>query len=138
VRDEVDDPALQQAVDVHAPHASSNSRKSSIETTGSRSSRGVHVALLVEDVELVLGARIPERGLQEEAVELRLRERKGSLVFDRVLGRKQEERVGELPRDAVHRHLSLRHGLEQRRLRLRHRTIYLVDEARRSRRSARA
>ena len=33
-----------------------------------------------------------------------------------------------MPRDAVDRHLLLRHCLEQRRLRLRHRAVDLVDE----------
>ena len=85
-------------------------------------------ALLVEDRQLVLDARIAERGLQEEAVELGLRQRERALVLDRVLGGEQQEGVGQLARDAVHGHLALGHRLEQRRLRLRRRAVHLVDE----------
>ena len=53
---------------------------------------------LDEDPELVLDARVAERGAQEEAVELRLGERERPLVLDRVLGRENEERVREAPR----------------------------------------
>ncbi len=44
-------------------------------------------ALLVEDLQLVVHPRIAERRAQEEAVELRLRQRERALVLDRVLGR---------------------------------------------------
>ena len=86
------------------------------------------VALVVDDPQLVLGARVAERGAQEEAVELRLGQRERALVLDRVLGREQQERVGQPARRAVDRHLLLGHRLEQRRLRLRHRAVDLVDE----------
>ena len=75
-----------------------------------------------------VGARVAERGLEEEAVELRLGERERALVLDRVLGREQQERLGQEARDAVDRHLPLGHRLEQRGLRLRHRAVDLVDE----------
>ena len=84
--------------------------------------------LRAEDRELVLGARVAERRPQEEAVELRLREREGALVLERVLGREHEERLGQAARHAVDGDLPLRHRLEQRRLRLRHRAVDLVDE----------
>ncbi len=84
--------------------------------------------LLVEDRQLVFDAGIAERGLQEEAVELGLRQRERALVLDRVLGGEQQKGVGQLTRDAVHGHLALGHGLEQRRLRLRRRAVHLVDE----------
>ena len=84
--------------------------------------------LVVDDLELVIQARIAERGLEEETVELRLGEREGALVLDRVLGRQQEERIRQRPGHAVDRHLALGHRLEQRGLRLRHRPVDLVDE----------
>jgi hypothetical protein len=89
---------------------------------------GVSGALLADDLQLVLGGRVAERGFHEEAVELRLGERKRALVLDRVLGREQEERLGQESRLAVDRHLALGHRLEQGGLRLRHRAVDLVDE----------
>ena len=86
------------------------------------------VALLAHDPELLVLVGVAERGLQEEAVELRLGQRERAFVLDRVLGREQEEGRRELARDAVDRHLPLGHRLEQRRLRLRHRAVDLVDE----------
>ena len=86
------------------------------------------MALLLDDLQLVVVGRIAERGLEEEAVELRLGQRERPLVLDRVLGREQEERVGQRARLAVDRHLLLRHRLEQRGLRLRHRAVDLVDQ----------
>ncbi len=88
----------------------------------------VGIALVGEDLELVLELRVAERGAQEEAVELCLGQREGSLVLDRVLRGEQEERVRQLPRDAVDRDLTLGHRLEQCRLRLRRRPVDLVDE----------
>jgi hypothetical protein len=85
-------------------------------------------ALVDEDPQLVLDARVPERRPQEEAIELRLGQRERPLVLDRVLGREDEERVWQLSRHAVHRHLSLGHRFEQRRLRLRRRPVDLVHE----------
>ena len=49
----------------------------------------VAVALVAQDLELVVAVRVAERRLQEEAVELGLRQREGALVLDRVLGREQ-------------------------------------------------
>src|SRR4051812_23977342 len=86
------------------------------------------VPLLDEDLHLVVDARIAERGLEQEAVELRLGQRKRSLVLDRVLRREEQERVVELARVPVDGDLLLGHRLEQRGLRLRHRAIDLVDE----------
>jgi hypothetical protein len=86
------------------------------------------VALVADDLELVVGPRVPECRLEQEAVELRLRQRERALELDRVLRREHEERIGERAGDAVHRDLALRHGLEQGRLRLRHRAVDLVDE----------
>jgi hypothetical protein len=88
----------------------------------------VAVPLLAQDPPLLVAPRVPERGLQQEAVELRLGEREGALLLDRILGRDHEKRVGQPPRLAVDGHLLLGHRLEQRRLRLRHRPVDLVDE----------
>ena len=51
-----------------------------------------------------------------------------ALLLDRVLRGEHEERLGQLARRAVDRHLLLGHRLEERRLRLRHRAVDLVDE----------
>src|SRR5438067_622940 len=84
--------------------------------------------LLFHDPVLVLRVRIAECGADEEAVELRLRQRERALVLDRVLGRHDEERRGEQACDSVDGHLLLGHRLEQRGLRLRHRAVDLVHE----------
>ena len=88
----------------------------------------MRVALVGEDLELVVETRIAERGAEEEAVELRLRQRERPFVLDGVLGREEQERVRQLARDAVDGDLPLGHRLEQRRLRLRRRAVDLVDE----------
>ncbi len=84
--------------------------------------------LLPDDLHLFVELGVAERRPQREAVELRLGQRERALLLDRVLGRDHEERVGERPGDPVDRHLALGHRLEQRRLRLRHRPVDLVDE----------
>ena len=84
--------------------------------------------LVADDLELLLGGGIAERGPQEESVELRLGQRERSLVLDGVLGREQQEGAWDGARGAVDGHLSLGHRLEQRGLGLRHRTVDLVDE----------
>ena len=63
-----------------------------------------------------------------EAVELRLGQRVGALVLDRVLRRHDHERAPERVADAVDRHLVLLHALEERGLRLRRGAVDLVDE----------
>ena len=84
--------------------------------------------LLLDDPQFLLLARIAERGAEQEAVELRLGQRERPLLLDRVLGGEHEERLRQLAGDAVDRRLVLGHRLEQRRLRLRHRPVDLVDE----------
>ena len=51
--------------------------------------------LLADDLQLLVLARVAEARPQEEAVELRLGQRERALVLDRVLGRDQQERVGQ-------------------------------------------
>ena len=46
---------------------------------------------------LLLSARVAHRQLQQEPVQLGLRQRIGALVLDRVLGGHHEERVGQYP-----------------------------------------
>src|SRR5439155_26094504 len=84
--------------------------------------------LYLDDPKLLVLVWIAEGGADEEAVELRLREQERPFLLDRVLRRDQEEGAGEMARDAVDRDLELRHRLEQRGLRLRHRPVDLVDE----------
>ena len=86
------------------------------------------VDLVANDLQLLLLARVAERRAEEEAVELGLGQRERAFVLDRVLGREQDERLGQPARLAVDRDLALRHRLEQRRLGLRHRPVDLVDE----------
>ena len=72
--------------------------------------------------------RVPDRKPHEEAVELRLRQRVGALVLDRVLRRQHQERVGERLRAPLDRHLALLHRLQQRGLRLRRGAVDLVGQ----------
>src|SRR5919109_647619 len=88
----------------------------------------VAVPLVADDLQFLILLGIAERGLEEEAVELCLRERERPFQLDRVLRREDEEGMEQLTRDAVDRHLRLGHRLEQRGLRLRHRAVDLVHE----------
>src|SRR5271169_3893907 len=81
-----------------------------------------------EKAPLVLRRGIAERDAHEEAVELRLGERVGAEVLHRVLRREDEERLGQGPGDAVGGDGSLAHRLQERRLRLRRRAVYLVGQ----------
>jgi hypothetical protein len=80
-----------------------------------------HLALLVR-------GRIAERHTNHEAVELRLGQRIGALVFDRVLRGDDDERPRQLVRVPVDRHVPLLHALEQAGLGLRRGPVHLVDE----------
>ena len=82
----------------------------------------------LEHTPLVLALGVADADPQQEAVELRLRERVGALVLDRVLGREHDERRRERPRLALDRDLPLLHRLEQRGLRLRRGAVDLVGE----------
>ena len=86
------------------------------------------VALVEDDRDLLALVGVAERGPDREPVELRLGQRERPLLLDRVLGGDDEERRRQRPSLAVERHLLLGHRLEQRRLRLRHRAVDLVDE----------
>ena len=119
---------VEQLVDVHVLGREPELGDLVVRDRGLEPVERMAVPLLADDLDLLVLARVAEARAQEEAVELRLRERERALVLDRVLGRDQQERVGQLPRDAVDRDLVLGHRLEQRRLRLRHRAVDLVDE----------
>ena len=67
-------------------------------------------------------------GLQQEAVHLRLRQRVGALLLDRVLGGEDQEGVRQRVRDVAQRHLPLLHRLEEGRLHLGGGAVDLVGE----------
>ena len=71
---------------------------------------------------------IAEVEAEHEAVELRLGQREGALVLDRVLRGDDQERRGHRVGRAVDRRLALLHALEQGRLGLGRRPVDLVGE----------
>jgi hypothetical protein len=73
-------------------------------------------------------ARHADLDLQLKAVKLRLGQRICAFHLDRVLGRGDEERLRQPMRLAEARHLSLRHGFEQCRLRARRGAVQLIRE----------
>src|SRR4249919_628231 len=110
---ELDDPAMERVVDVYILCRGAQLVHLVEADDRLECVQRVHVALVGEDAELVVDARVPERRSQEEAVELRFRQRECPLVLDRVLGREEKERVRQLPGHAVDRHLPLGHSLEE-------------------------
>ncbi|MPM95678.1 hypothetical protein SDC9_142833 [bioreactor metagenome] len=76
----------------------------------------VGVQPVEEHLQLILRRGVADRNTHGEAVELRFRQRVGSLVFDRVLGRDDHERRFEDPALAVRGNLMFAHAFEQRRL----------------------
>ena len=81
-----------------------------------------------QHVGLVVGGRVAERDADHEPVELRLRQRVGALVLDRVLGGEDHERPRQLVGVLVDRDVALLHALQQAGLRLGRCTVDLVDE----------
>jgi hypothetical protein len=77
---------------------------------------------------LLLGRGVGDQQLEQEPVELRLGQRVGALVLDRVLGGDHDERVGQRPGGALDGDLPLLHRLEQRGLGLGRRAVDLVGE----------
>ncbi len=71
---------------------------------------------------------IAQREAQQEAVELRIRQRIRAREIDRVLRGDDEERRGQGAGDAVDGHLVLGHRLQQRALRARRRAVDLVGQ----------
>ncbi len=76
----------------------------------------------------VVGARVADIDLGEEAVELRFGQGIGAFVLDRVLCRDDDERIGERSAHPVDTHLAFLHCLEQRGLGLRRRAVDLVGQ----------
>jgi hypothetical protein len=125
---EVDDPALEQVVDVDVLDRPLERLDLLEGDDRLQVLQGMAGALLADDVDLVVAARVAECRLEKEAVELRLGQWKGALYLDRVLGGEDEEGLRHEARHAVAGHLPLGHRLEERRLSLRHRPVDLVDE----------
>ena len=125
---ELDRPLLQQRVDVDLLDRGEHVGELADADDRAEVVERMPVELCLDDRELLIERRVAERGADQEAVELRLGQRERSLLLDRVLGRDDEERVGQRVRDAVDRDLMLRHALEQGRLRLRQRPVHLVDD----------
>ena len=86
------------------------------------------VLVATRDSALARSIGIADPDADEEAVELRLRQGEGALELDRVLGRQDDERVGQRPGVALDRDLALLHRLEEGRLGPRRRPVDLVDE----------
>ena len=78
--------------------ASWHSSTSARSATGSQLEHAVAALVAGEHPRLLGGARVAELEPDHEAVDLRLGQRVGALVLDRVLRREDEERAGELVR----------------------------------------
>src|SRR5207253_2393284 len=81
-----------------------------------------------EQSHLDLGGRVADTNANEKAIELRLREGKGTREILRVLRRDDEEGIRQRDRLTVDRHLAFVHRLEQGGLRTRAGAIDLVGE----------
>ena len=96
--DELDEISLDPLVRVDAAHedaklADRRGREDGMHVRGGLGLR--RVAHPVEDLALLGLGRIADRELHQEAVDLRLGQRVGAFVLDRVLRREDEERVGQ-------------------------------------------
>ena len=78
--------------------------------------------------QLLIGAWVVDGDLQHEAVQLGLRQRICSFIFDRVLCRQNGEERRQLVRFAVDGHLTLFHRFEQRGLSFGRRAIDLIGQ----------
>ena len=76
----------------------------------------------------LLDVRIGHPQLEDEPVQLCLGQGIGPLHLDGVLRGEDEEREDQLIRPLAHRHRMLLHGFQERRLRLRRRTVDLVGQ----------
>src|SRR6185503_19757445 len=81
-----------------------------------------------QELALRLRVRVAQADAHEEAVELRLGQREGAHLVERVLRRDHEERVRQRPGRALRGHLVLLHRLQEGALRLRARPVDLVGE----------
>ncbi len=128
-RDELHDVAAHARVDVNLlDDALHLEQRRAVDDLPQLDLVGTPVEPPLEHLPLVVRRRVAEARPQHEAVELRLRERIGALVLDRVLGREDEERRLEAARRPVERDLSFLHRLQERRLGLRRGAVDLVRE----------
>jgi hypothetical protein len=82
----------------------------------------------IEDLVHLVLVRVEDLELEEEAIQLRLRQRIGPLHLERVLGREHEERLLQPVGRLADRDAHVLHRFEQRRLRFRGRAVDLVGE----------
>ena len=82
----------------------------------------------LKHLDLVLLGPVVDHHLDEEAVELRLRQREDPLVLVGILRRDHDKRRRDPVRLPLHRDVALLHRLEQGGLRSRRRTVDLVRE----------
>lgn len=82
----------------------------------------------IKNQPLLARRRIAHHELEHESVDLRLGQRIGSFLLDRILRCQYEERFRQRIGFAADGDLSLLHGFEQRRLHLRRRAIDLVGK----------
>ena len=81
-----------------------------------------------QDALLFLGRRIVDLDVEHEAVQLRLGQRIGAFLLDRVLRGDGEERVGQRIGLLADGHFALLHGLQQRGLGLGRRAVDFVGQ----------
>ena len=81
-----------------------------------------------DDLLFFVRRRIGKHNLQQETIELRLRQRISAFVLDRIFGCQHGKHRRERITFTVNRDLPLFHCFEQRRLRLRRRAINLVSK----------
>ena len=84
--------------------------------------------LRAQNLALGLSVGISHAHAHQEAVELRFRQRIGSVMLDRILGRDHEERLRQFIRVRVDRDLAFVHRFEQRGLRLGRRAVDFVGQ----------
>ena len=93
-----------------------------------RLGRGVGEAHEVEDLALLVAVRVGDFHLEHEAVDLRLGQRVGAFLVDRVLGGHHEERLRQRVCLVADGDLPLLHGLEQGALHLGRGAVDLVGQ----------
>ena len=84
--------------------------------------------MTADDLNFVLAFGKIHGQFEQEPVQLGLGKRVGALVFDGVLRRRHDKRLGQQAADPVHADLTLFHGLQQRGLRLGRGPVDLVRE----------
>jgi hypothetical protein len=108
---------------VARPSATANSTAASVTGT-----RGTNACCATRDFAFFAQSRIFHVNLEKKPVELRLGERIRPFLFDRISRREHLKRIGQRVRMRSHRHTPLLHRLEERRLRLRRRSVDLVGQ----------